>query len=509
VASSAPGWRLFLGILLVYAYFLPRVADWNGNSRIDLTLALVEEGRLAIDSFYANTGDYARYGGHIYTDKAPGLSFLAVVPYSAYRAAAGIPALRAAVDRLGIAEALNEVLRESGSRRKLTDLARRMRASEEREPEGPPPGGPWGGAAGWRLYFAGALYICTLVVVAAPSAFASVVLGRFTARLIGDPSAAAPAALAYALGTIAFPYATAFYGQGLAAALLALAWERLHALRNGGARPAAWLGAGALIGLAVVTEFTAALPAAGLVVYALPGAAWSARLLLLAGGLPFAAGLAAYNAACFGAPLATGYRYLGRFPEISQYGVGGFGPPRLEALWGLTFSPFRGLFVYSPFLLLALPGWLLLRRRQPRDAWLALGSFLALLVVIAGWHDWMGGAALGPRNLLVGLPFLLPCAVLGWRASPRGSKRRDAAAAALLVSWLVVGLACVSAGDFPPSSQANPLLEYFLPRFLQGELTPNLGMLAGLRGIPSLVGLALPTLLLLVPRARAPRAEGA
>src|SRR5262245_5339032 len=354
--SRRPEWRLFLGIFLVYAFFLPRVADWNGNSRMDLTLAIVEEGRLAIDTFYSNTGDYARYGGHIYTDKAPGLSILPVAPYAAYRAAAGSDPLRRAVDRLGIAEALNEVLRETGTRRKLADLARRVRASEDRE-EGPPPSGPWGGPAGWRLYFAGALYLCTLVVVGAPSALASIALGRLVARLSGDPTTAPTSALAYGLGTIAFPYATAFYGQPLAAALLILAWERLHALRRGDGRRAAWIGAGALLGLAVMTELTAALPVAGLVLYALADARWSARWRLLAGGLPFAAALAAYNEACFGAPFATGYRYLGRFPEISQYGASGFGLPRLEALWGLTLSPFRGLFVYSPFLMLALPGW--------------------------------------------------------------------------------------------------------------------------------------------------------
>lgn len=493
--ARAPEGRLFLALLLCYAYFLPRVADWNGNSRMDLTLALVEEGRLSIDSFYANTGDYARYGGHIYTDKAPGLSFLAAAPYAAYRAAAGSATLRSACRRLGVSGALSEVLRETGSRRKLADLARRLRASEEREPEGPPPSGPWGGAAGWRLHFACALYLCTLVVVGAPSAFACLALGRLVTRFTGDPSAGHTAALGYGLGTIAFPYATAFYGQPLAAALLILAWERLQALRDGGARSSWWTGAGALLGLAVVTELSAAVPAACLMVYALRRAPWRAGARLIVGALPFAAALLAYNALCFGSPLAVSYRYLGRFPEISRYGVTGFGPPRLEALWGLTFSPYRGLFAYSPFLLLGVPGWGLLRRERPKEAWLALASFLILLVVISGWHDWKGGAALGPRNLLVGLPFLVPPAAICCRAAATGPWR-GVPGGLLALSVLIVGVATTSAGDFPPASVANPLREYFLARFLAGELTPNLGMLLGLRGLPSLAGLLVPALLL-------------
>jgi hypothetical protein len=254
---------------------------------------------------------------------------------------------------------------------------------------------------------------------------------------------------------------------------------------------------------------TAALPAAGLTLYALRGSPWRAGLRLIAGGLPFAAVLAVYNNACFGSPFATGYRYLGRFPEISEYGMGGFGPPRLEALLGLTLSPFRGLFVYSPFLLLALPGWLLLRRRRAEEAWLALGCVLVLWLLIAGWHDWKGGAALGPRNLLVGVPFLLPPAALAYSSCPRGSASRHAATALLALSWLVIGAATVSAGDFPPPSVANPLRDYFLPRLLGGELTPNLGMLAGLRGVGSLAGLLIPAALLLVRPRRRPKAEGA
>lgn len=483
---------LFLLLCIAYAYFLPRVADWNGNSRFDLTLAIVEEQRFAIDSFYENTGDYARYGGHIYSDKAPGLSFLAVVPYAAYRWASASDALRAGLDRSGIGAAAALVLRETGARRKQTALARRLQVSEEREAAGPPRDGPWQGPAGWRLYFAGALYVCTLAVVALPCALACLALHHLLGGFDVGPRAALLTTLGYGLGTAAFPYATVFYGQALAAALLLLAWERLHALGRGAAGQAWWLGVGALLGLAVLAELTAALPAFWLVLYGLGTARARGLALLIAGALPLALMLGAYNAACFGSPFATGYRFLGRFPEISSYGVMGFGAPRLEALFGLTLSPFRGLFVYSPFLLLALPGWPALRRRHAAAAWLCLIAFAAQLLLIAGWHDWQGGAALGPRNLLVALPFLLVPAAAALQASWPDPLRRGIGIALVAVSCLVMGAATLSAGDFPPPSYANPLRDYFLPRWIEGELTPNLGMLLGLRGAVSLIGLLLP-----------------
>ncbi len=59
-------------LLLVYP---PGAEDW---SRMCLTQALVD-GRLAADECHADgPGDYARYRGHLYSDKAPGASVVAV-----------------------------------------------------------------------------------------------------------------------------------------------------------------------------------------------------------------------------------------------------------------------------------------------------------------------------------------------------------------------------------------------------------------------------------------------
>src|SRR5262245_27794027 len=76
---------LVLVLLVSWLYFLPRWADWSQNSRLNLTLAIVDKGTLRIDDYYQNTGDYAKFEGHYYTDKAPGPSLLAVPVYAAIR----------------------------------------------------------------------------------------------------------------------------------------------------------------------------------------------------------------------------------------------------------------------------------------------------------------------------------------------------------------------------------------------------------------------------------------
>jgi hypothetical protein len=74
---------LFFILIVNYSYFLPKWADWSQNSRMDLILAIVDQGSLAIDDYYKNTGDYAYFEGHYYLDKAPGPTFLAVPVYAA------------------------------------------------------------------------------------------------------------------------------------------------------------------------------------------------------------------------------------------------------------------------------------------------------------------------------------------------------------------------------------------------------------------------------------------
>ncbi|HEU4521617.1 MAG TPA: hypothetical protein VFT12_06420, partial [Thermoanaerobaculia bacterium] len=67
---------LFILTFLSYAYFFGG-EGWNQNSHFDLTRAVVERGTLHIDGYAVNTGDISPgAGGHTYSNKAPGLSFL-------------------------------------------------------------------------------------------------------------------------------------------------------------------------------------------------------------------------------------------------------------------------------------------------------------------------------------------------------------------------------------------------------------------------------------------------
>ncbi len=122
----SPYLLLFLTLCGVYAYTPPRWQDWNQNSRIDLTMAIVDQQTVRIDSYVSNTGDYATIGSHAYSDKAPGLSLLAVPVYLAVKAT-GPLGLTAAIDRLSATSAVTATLNPDGRGMNENTAERRSR----------------------------------------------------------------------------------------------------------------------------------------------------------------------------------------------------------------------------------------------------------------------------------------------------------------------------------------------------------------------------------------------
>jgi hypothetical protein len=101
---EAPGRSLILGglpgrkfkrewlvlALVALTVFAPmHGSDAQDESRLALTHALVVNGTTRIDR-WSDTKDRATYNGHFYTDKAPGLSLLAIPAYGIERAVGGL-----------------------------------------------------------------------------------------------------------------------------------------------------------------------------------------------------------------------------------------------------------------------------------------------------------------------------------------------------------------------------------------------------------------------------------
>src|SRR5579884_779417 len=171
-------------LLIAYTYFFPRWANWNENSRFDLVRAFVESHALTIDRYVANTGDYAYYRGHYYSDKAPGMFMLGVPVYAIFREV--IPP--------SVAPRLRTLAGHDGA------LAKTLRVDGN-------------GLGGDRLYVFLALCVTAFFTVTVPATMLGVIFYWLAGQLgCRDRQRLAITGL-YALGTMAFPYGNSFIGH--------------------------------------------------------------------------------------------------------------------------------------------------------------------------------------------------------------------------------------------------------------------------------------------------------
>jgi hypothetical protein len=363
------------------------------------------------------------------------------------------------------------------------------------------PGGLGEDRAFFNPPFRRAVYLCNLFTNALAGAAQGALLFLMltSAAVAVSPPLALVAALALSLGSLAFAYSTVFFGHVLAGAFLFGAFALLGPFLGAtpGRAAGRLLAAGALAGLAVLTELPAGLGAlalAGYLVSRTPrGQRLRALVLYALGAAPPTLLLLGYQWAAFGNPLATGYALLANptFAEGMSRGVLGVGWPRPAALAQILVGRSRGLLYASPVLLLGFVGLARAVRgtRLRPEAVLAATVVIAFLLLSAGYYMWWGGAALGPRHVVPALPFLclgIPFAVT--------RPRRALLVASPLLAISVANLL----GGVTVSVLARPgldlLLDHVYGNLLAGKVaigsgSTNVGLLLGLRGPASVLPL--------------------
>jgi hypothetical protein len=268
-----------------------------------------------------------------------------------------------------------------------------------------------------RLSLVTASLVCSLSVL-----FLFQILQRFCS----SRRVALGFALVYAFGTCVWSVASrALWQHGpsllfLTAALLLLLGE--------GRASVGW--SGFFLALAIVNRPTNVALAAPLALFVLLRRRDALPLFASLSALPLLLH-AAYASACLASPFSTGY--WNAFPQVAHFR----GNPVL-GLAGLLVSPSRGLFVFSPIFLFALPGVMIALRgsgRWPTAPFLAWGTVLYLLLY-SRWSTWWAGHTFGYRYLIELLPGLMIFLAIGWEERIR---RRPVLAAAFFacLAWSV------------------------------------------------------------------------
>ncbi len=424
----------------------------------------------SIDAYVANTGDYAESNGRAYSDKTPGLSFLAVPVYALTHKLAENQAVQTAITTLGRSPA----------------AAATVNRPIDQVPD-------------QEFVFAASMALATLVTVALPSAFLGVLIYMLLGRMGYSRRVRALAVLVYAVATPAFAYSAAFYGHQPAAIMLFAAFAWIFTLRQRQPGKLESLALGVLLGYTIVTELPAAPLVALLGLYAI----WVIRrpgpivLMSIGGFLPLAI-MGAYHNAIFGTPFTLAYQHLVNpvWKERFSVGVLSANSFQIEFLWGLTFSPYRGLFFAAPVLLAAVVGFgLLARQADKRAEWLvSLAIVVGLLFIYSSSPEWFGGYGVASRYLVPMLPFLVwPLAAVFDRIErERAPVRRGLSGlifilviASIVATWSLT----VGGQYYAPEDIVNPLFEYSWPHIAAGDVARNWGMIMGLPGAWSLLPL--------------------
>ena len=198
-------------------------------------------------------------------------------------------------------------------------------------------------------------------------------------------------------------------------------------------------GLGAVVGLLLLTRHSHALllavPSlwglgAGRSVATQVQAFWDRRWQVLLAGL--VAGLILLP------QLAIYHAVTGRWIISSYALIPGAETLHVPRVWDVWFSTQKGLFFWSPILLVSIAG-LWLRDPLVRGArWSVVTAFLAISLLIGSWHDWQFGGSFGHRGFTDILPLLaIPiAAVIAWASRAPAPAR----ATVSLVTALAVAL---------------------------------------------------------------------
>src|SRR5579864_2762781 len=418
---------ILVGLVTFFSFlYFYEGGGWNQNSRFDLLRAIIERHTLQIDAYHENTQDKAHFQGHYYSDKAPGLVFLAL-PFA--------------------------------------DVARSVMRTVGVDPDSP------------RGEFA-LSYIVTACAVALPTALAGVCLFFLALRFGSDVTGAAFATIVLSVGTPMLAYASLFWAHALVGACLLFAFAAAVKLADGRAEFWWALAAGLAAGWATVTEYPAA-PASVLIAFLALSQVWSrgnaARWRVVAGvgigATACAIVLFSYLHAAFGG-FRPSYSYYdpNSFSFMQQQGYMGLTYPHPDRLLKLLFGCSRGLLFASPVLAGAVVGLWLLGRRSRAAAWVVGAITVYYFLFNASFYWWKAGLTFGPRYAGACIPLLCLGLGLAWT---RASTPWRWVLIVLAGCSVFITLMVVSTSSQLAMQDSCPILHSSWPAFWAGEMASN------------------------------------
>ncbi|MFB3895515.1 MAG: ArnT family glycosyltransferase [bacterium] len=238
------------------------------------------------------------------------------------------------------------------------------------------------------------------------TAVTCVVLFLFAFRLFRKRYIAFFIALLYGFATLAWPYSRYDFSEPLTGLCLLLAIYTLVLYQQ--TKKIFWLTLSSIaISYAIFTriiELVIVLPWLLFLIWYLKKDRIPANLKLISSILvPFIITILLffwYNYYRFGNILVTGY-------EEDIYRSRAFLNSFMIGIYGLLFSPGKGIFWYSPPILLSVFAYIFFWNQNRPLSLLCLVIILLHILIYSSWYAWEGGWCWGPRNLVPIIPILI------------------------------------------------------------------------------------------------------
>lgn len=383
-----PETLLFISFFIVYTIFI----QWNGwdeNSRYFLTRAIVDEGHLSIDSFANQTSDRTLYNGHYYSDKDPGTSFFAAIPYSLFKLFYyNNGSSDAKSNQIFFANTIGDST--------IYDIL---------NPD----------------YFT--LYSMIVVVVFTSvlfSALTVVLIYKVASMFTESRNVKLAIALTAGLATIIFPYALVFTDNAITGFFALLGFYLLlkgkHLKANNDRTKFSFF-AGACFAVATITSIFGLLVAlvSFLYIFSFRDKKSKHLLYFIISFLAIGSIYMAYNYAIYKNPFQLSYLHLDKSIFIfskqnpNPYAILKVFIPNIFIMWRLLLDPYKGIFFYYPILLLGFYGLYLMwkKLKMTAEVILILAIFALNVIPISSEQMWWGGGFFGPRHLTYFVPFFI------------------------------------------------------------------------------------------------------
>ncbi|MBI5574009.1 MAG: hypothetical protein HY919_05590 [Elusimicrobia bacterium] len=268
--------------------------------------------------------------------------------------------------------------------------------------------------------------------------------------------------IGYSLATLAFPFSMVFYPYQLVSFLLFAAFCFIYNNRN-------YFLSGLMCGFAAISDYTVFPVLLLFLIYIL---SHNRKLWLnfTLGLIPFIGILSIYNWLCFGNFFTLGYSYefVPQFRLEMGKGLFGIANFSVRNFLEIIIKPSRGLFFYSPWLILAIFDIKKFYKQSQAEFFLFCTIILYFVALGAAYWDVSGGEIIGPRFLIPMLPFLISFVAF---VKP---KKSGLLYFLIGISFLIF-FAVVSTDIHLPGNDSNPVLNYVLPKIagLEFILSPT------------------------------------